>query len=145
MNERITARTIVLNEKNQILLLKFNLPNETFWLTPGGKIENNETPLRAAQRELYEETGITDADFIAPHSYYFESNGTIQGIPTCFKEYIFIARTKNEQLSKIYLEEDEKEIIVDMKWWNIDDFTTSGETLRPHDLLTAITSLPVKI
>lgn len=44
MNEHFTARTIILNEQNQILLLKYKLFDDIFWLAPGGKIENNETP-----------------------------------------------------------------------------------------------------
>ena len=32
------------------------------WETQGGHIETNETPLECAKRELFEESGITDAD-----------------------------------------------------------------------------------
>ncbi len=36
----------------------------TTWETQGGHIEPNETPLEAARRELYEESGITDAELL---------------------------------------------------------------------------------
>ena len=36
--------------------------NRNTWETQGGHIENGETPLEAAKRELFEESGIVDAD-----------------------------------------------------------------------------------
>ena len=138
MQERITARTALFNEKNQILLLQFTVDNEIFWLTPGGKIELNETPFLAAQRELFEETGISNADFITPHSYYFESTSTINGTLTLFKEHIFIAYNKQEILTDSYRSDEEKQIITTSKWWDLNEFKTSGEILYPLDLLTTL-------
>lgn len=44
---------------------------------PGGHVEKGETPLKAAKRELYEETGITDCDIIPLWDYEFIwDNGT---------------------------------------------------------------------
>ena len=34
----------------------------TTWETQGGHVEEGETPLEAAKRELYEESGVTDAE-----------------------------------------------------------------------------------
>ncbi len=40
------------------------------WETQGGHIEEMETPLEAAKRELYEESGITDAEVFPVCDYY---------------------------------------------------------------------------
>lgn len=138
IQERRTARTVLLNEKNQILLLQFKMPAETFWLTPGGKIEMNEDPLFTAQRELFEETGISNAQYITPYSYYSESISSPRGTPTHFKEHIFLAYTKNESVSTAHLTEEEQNIIVGTKWWNLDEFINSNESFRPYGLLTAL-------
>lgn len=38
---------------------------------PGGHVEKDETPMQAAKRELYEETGITDCEIIPLWDYEF--------------------------------------------------------------------------
>lgn len=40
------------------------------WETQGGHIEDGETPFDAAKRELFEESGITDADIYPVCDYY---------------------------------------------------------------------------
>lgn len=52
---------IVLNDKNEVLMLHRNSDDEfepNKWGLPGGKIEGDEQPIESAKRELFEETGI---------------------------------------------------------------------------------------
>lgn len=48
--------------KDKILLSRHK--ERDTWETQGGHIEEGETPLEAAKRELYEESGVTDATLI---------------------------------------------------------------------------------
>ena len=50
---------IVLFNADQVLLVRHHL--RTTWEIPGGHLELGETPMQAAERELWEETGITEA------------------------------------------------------------------------------------
>lgn len=56
----VTVDAIVTNEQGQILLIKRkNRPYQDHWALPGGYLDQNETTLNAALRELKEETGLS--------------------------------------------------------------------------------------
>ena len=51
------------------------------WETQGGHIEAGETPLAAARRELYEESGVTDTAIYPVCDYYgYDSEGHANGV-----------------------------------------------------------------
>lgn len=54
--------------RQKIVLSRHEIRNT--WETQGGHIEEGETPLDAAKRELFEEGGISDADIFALCDYY---------------------------------------------------------------------------
>lgn len=55
------VRAIILSEENKILLGK---NQRSKFILPGGKIKENEHPVDALLREVYEETGIEDYDLL---------------------------------------------------------------------------------
>jgi mutator protein MutT len=61
MNSRVIALVAAFNSSKEILLLK--RPDDVhcagLWSFPGGRVEEGETPLNAAVRELKEETGLS--------------------------------------------------------------------------------------
>ena len=64
MRQRPSSRILIINPLNKVLLFNFTfdvgpLKGQDFWATPGGGLENNESYRQAAQRELFEETGLT--------------------------------------------------------------------------------------
>jgi 8-oxo-dGTP diphosphatase len=48
----------ITNDKDEILSVKTNYGSKN-WTLPGGHLENNESPIHGAIREVFEETGIT--------------------------------------------------------------------------------------
>ncbi len=151
IQERITSRILLLNEKNEIFLLRVlpntividpkNLLSGPYWITPGGGVEADESLLTAAQRELYEETGITDAEFSQAPVFYCENELILRGTLTVFKEHFFLARVKNSIVSHENFNDEEKSIAAGSAWWNIHDLKTSSEIIFPKKLYTFLEPL----
>lgn len=66
--KRYKFTVICSNYKGKWILSRHKKRNT--WETQGGHIENNETPLECARRELFEESGIKDADIYPVCDYW---------------------------------------------------------------------------
>ncbi len=115
---REVARGIVLNEKNEIPLLKIYCDDifghRDHYETPGGGIEKNETKEEALKRELNEEIGA-EVEIIAPllvtEDYYnLIKRKTIS--------YYYLCRLKS--LHQNNLLPEEKTFIKGMVWVSLD-------------------------
>ncbi|MBE5682793.1 NUDIX domain-containing protein [Pantoea agglomerans] len=63
MRIRPSSRLIIVSPDNRVLLFRFchkdgALRGKTYWATPGGGLEKNESFEQAAIRELFEETSL---------------------------------------------------------------------------------------
>ena len=81
--QRRSARVILLSPAAEIFLINFVVPRSSgpfsFWATPGGEVEEDETDLSAAQRELHAELDLI-ADLEGPVHIAiaeFEHNGAM--------------------------------------------------------------------
>ncbi|MCZ0963829.1 NUDIX hydrolase [Paracoccus benzoatiresistens] len=75
----ITAVLAVVIRDDQVLLVqRANPPDAGLWGFPGGKVDFGETLLAAAERELFEETGVratADRAFTAVDAYDLSEDG----------------------------------------------------------------------
>ena len=67
--ESHTARAVIVNPKQEILLISVKLPwrNGPTWTLPGGGIEEGESAEVCARREIFEETGYQFAGQLTRH------------------------------------------------------------------------------
>lgn len=151
MKLRHSARAIVLDEQDRVLLCRFGIPHPgvptgatVVWAAPGGGIEHGETPLKALERELREETGLVlDAD--VPHVWHQEvvAPGHADGYDGVINDY-FLVRTSSFTPRGALSDDDlAAENITGWRWWRRQDIADyqGADLFSPRDLATPLNAL----
>jgi len=141
VKHRPTARVLLVNDENQVFLIKTHfdpeLGLEPRWLTPGGGIDDGETALEAAVRELREETGLELAQddlgevFVELSGRWDWSDGVHY---QTYTDTIFLVHTNDFELDNSGWTEDEHRDVLEWRWWNVSELAGSGESVGPHGL-----------
>ena len=80
LGTRVPYQYVVVMSKYQGRILLSRHRDRTTWETQGGHIEPGETPMDAARRELYEESGAVDFDIRPVFDYWAgDENGGASG------------------------------------------------------------------
>ena len=82
------ANLLIINERGEVLLQKKDSTHiwPNVWCFFGGKIEENETPTEAIEREILEETGIEIKDYeLLEIKDYYESESGREGETHIFR------------------------------------------------------------
>jgi 8-oxo-dGTP pyrophosphatase MutT (NUDIX family) len=140
---RDTARLILLDPQDRLLLMRLDPPpggGTELWVTLGGRIEAGETVLEAAQRELAEETGISDAE-VGPIVWYGEQVLDVADRPRHLRESFVLVRCPGASITDAGWTDDEREAIVDMRWWSIQELQATDVTVKPPKLAGHLRSL----
>lgn len=136
MRQRKTSRLIVIDKNNKVLLFHFVHKNRSYWATPGGEIEANETIRQAARREFYEETGLNISETVLGQPIWhneFEFK-TDEGTDVLAYEYFFMIRVTDVKLSCANWTKQESEVIAECRWWSINELKTTCDTVFPEEL-----------
>jgi 8-oxo-dGTP pyrophosphatase MutT (NUDIX family) len=136
MDERRSARVILLNAAQQVLLIRFDIQRDNqpfvFWATPGGGVEKGETDLEAARRELVEELALEISLTGPVHTVVstFEHEGKLIDNIDVF----FLGRHEAEGLTLHFGTQAEHAAMTEIRWWSIAELDRSSDTVFPSDL-----------
>ena len=132
---RFAARVVVLDPDQRVLL--FNWANRkqgtNWWATPGGGLEEGETPKAAGIRELVEEAGIVVDDLEGPlwrSSHFFRSGEDLVNQYETF----FLARVGSDTVSTDGFDAFESAIALGHRWWPLEEMAASPEAIYPRGL-----------
>ena len=96
-----SAGGVVVNAEGRVLLVS---QHGTSWSLPKGHLEEGETPLEAAQREIHEETGVSRLEFVRQLGSYSRPRIGVDGgedkseLKTI---HLFLFRTDATELSPL--------------------------------------------
>lgn len=103
------SRTIICNQYDEILLVRGMIGPS--WSLPGGGIEKNETPIQAAIREMYEETGILSRDATIELVGILDKNDS----PVNYTAHVFRVDVDKKALPEVQFNPRE---IIELGWFN---------------------------
>ncbi|MGX8908596.1 NUDIX hydrolase [Streptomyces netropsis] len=133
---RRAARVILLDARDRVLLMNgFEPadPTSTWWFTPGGGLEGDETWEQAARRELAEETGITEIE-LGPVLWRRFCSFPFDGRRWDQEEHYFLARTEQSGRWTGGGTELERRSVTGLRWWTCEELLAARETVYPTRL-----------
>ena len=156
MTPRPSARLLVVDPEDRVLLLRFNhrngpLAGQVYWATPGGALEPTETWEAAALRELAEETGIVAADPGRPvHARDFPLQMP-DGSWVEAQERFFLIRVPAAEVDTARRTAHEAEVLDRHRWWSLSELGRTTDIVHPGNLpdilrphMTAATTLKLR-
>ena len=146
MIERRAARVVLLAPDGRVLLQHGFDPGRpkdgTWWLTPGGGLNDGESIEDAAVREVREETGLR----LGPQQL-----GAVVATRVCMfpfegrryhqSESFFAAHVEPFTPQHHGWDEVEQRALLDHRWWSIDELRATDEAVYPRELADLVEAI----
>ena len=138
--ERNAVRVVLTDAAGRVLLFHAVPPEggpAGWWELPGGGIDDGESYLEAAVREVREETGLLlDPATIGPPSWRRDTTWRSRGVRRLQHEVVVSARVPGDRpaIRTDGQTASELEDYVDVRWWEVGDILGSSERFYPGRL-----------
>lgn len=134
---RNAARALLIDPEGRVLLLEGSDPADaaagTWWITPGGGVEEGEDARTAAIREAFEETGHHVVHLrgpVARRSSVFPFDGRVIEQ----REQYFVAHVPAFEPTTEGWTELEQRSLAGLRWWTLEELRTTTATVYPEHL-----------
>lgn len=141
---RPAARVLLLDADDRLLLFRIApeaaKARRPIWFPPGGGVNEGETYLEAARREVWEETGLRDAE-IGPCVWHRQHRFEYEGRLVEQRERYFVARCGWFEVVRDNMEAYESTFLTEHRWWAAADLAASRDWFVPRALAQHLPAL----
>ena len=132
---RLATRAIVVDDRERILLVRFDFGDRIVWATPGGGIEHGETDDAALRRELLEEAGLEGFElgplvWTRTHRVPL-GDGRWDGQT---ERYYLVRTVSFEPSPRLTWDELRSEGMTAVRWWTLGELEATTTVFAPRRL-----------
>jgi 8-oxo-dGTP pyrophosphatase MutT (NUDIX family) len=139
---RRAARVLLIDAAERTLLLHGGDParaDQQWWFTPGGGLDEGETPAQGAARELLEETGLrVDPAELGEPVHHETTEFSYDTRRYRQQQDFFLLRVGEWQVDTAGFDAEEQRTITAHRWWSADEIDSSAEQIFPIELADLI-------
>jgi ADP-ribose pyrophosphatase YjhB (NUDIX family) len=139
---RPAARVVVLDPDGAILLQRFSDDVQSWWICPGGGVDEGEDVRDGARREALEELGLVDVE-LGPELWHRRHVFPWRDVVMDQRERFFLVPVPErfEPRPRIGAERLWAEGVREQRWWTIDEIEASELEFAPRRLAELLRAL----
>ena len=137
--DRRAARVLRVDDARRGLRLQGSDPSAPergqWWLTPGGGLDDGESPAQAAARELLEEVGLrVPVDDLGEAVHQRLTEFRFDGVDYRQSEHYFLLRVSSYEVDTSGPDSWVDPGITGHRWWTVEELQATAEATFPEDL-----------
>jgi 8-oxo-dGTP pyrophosphatase MutT (NUDIX family) len=136
--DRQAGRVLLIDSADRALLLRGGdpaRPDLRWWFTPGGGLDEGETPAAGAARELFEETGLkVEPDDLGEPVHHDVAEFSYENRQYRQEQDFFLLRVPQWQVDTSGFDAAEQRSITDHRWWSAAELDATTEQIYPIGL-----------